>query len=199
MRTVRQPVGSCGYVFRAHESTKPDPHRNFRSALGVTATRGDERRFTYSYEPETLPQGAMEFEQWITLRTQRTQDGDVQQDNFNRSDIREELEYYRPRVAWPDVGNDLTVVGRMAVSKQNQAFNTPLLRAARSSARPHTPLRRRMASAPCGDYVSPKHTNLTFHFCLDAVKLSTTVGLMSLVQNRFCRREQQKTTSHKFN
>jgi hypothetical protein len=53
----------------------------------------DEKRFTYSYEPETLPQGGMEFEQWITLRTQRTKGGSVQQENYNLWEIREEFEY----------------------------------------------------------------------------------------------------------
>lgn len=61
--------------------------------LTLTQTRADERRFTYVYEPEVLPKGAMEFEQWVTLRTQRTKGGDVQQGNFNRWQIREELEY----------------------------------------------------------------------------------------------------------
>ena len=55
--------------------------------------RADERRFTYTYEPEVLPQGAMEFEQWVTLGTQRTKGGGVKQQNFNRWDLREELEY----------------------------------------------------------------------------------------------------------
>ncbi len=54
----------------------------------VSAT---DRLFTYSYEPETMPEGAMEFEQWLTLRTQRAKN--VGQENFNRWDIREELEY----------------------------------------------------------------------------------------------------------
>jgi len=61
--------------------------------LWAAGASANERRFTYSYEPETLPQGAVEFEQWITLRSQRTGGGSVQQDNFNRWDIREELEY----------------------------------------------------------------------------------------------------------
>ena len=61
-------------------------------ALAVSAS-ANERRFTYSYEPETLPKGAMEFEQWVTLRTQRTDGGDVQQENFNKWEMREELEY----------------------------------------------------------------------------------------------------------
>ena len=63
------------------------------SGLCVTGTRADEKRFTYSYEPETLPQGAAEFEQWITLRTQRTSGGDVQQQNYNLWELRQELEY----------------------------------------------------------------------------------------------------------
>jgi hypothetical protein len=61
-------------------------------ACGIAAT-ASERRFTYSYEPEAMPKGAMEFEQWVTLGTQRTTAGDVQQENFNQWEIREELEY----------------------------------------------------------------------------------------------------------
>ena len=63
------------------------------AGLFVAEANADERRFTYTYEPEQLPQGAMEFEQWFTLRTQRTKEGDVKQDNYNRWEIREELEY----------------------------------------------------------------------------------------------------------
>src|SRR6185503_17930847 len=59
--------------------------------LDLNGVRADERRFTYTYEPETLPQGAAEFEQWVTLRTQRTRN--VGQENYNRWEIREELEY----------------------------------------------------------------------------------------------------------
>lgn len=55
----------------------------------ATAT---ERRFTYSYEPETLPKGAAEFEQSVTLGTQRTKGGDVMQENYNKWKLREELE-----------------------------------------------------------------------------------------------------------
>lgn len=61
--------------------------------LCLTEAQADERRFTYTYEPEVLPQGAMEFEQWVTLRSQRTKGGEVKQQNFNRWDLREELEY----------------------------------------------------------------------------------------------------------
>src|SRR6266446_2050528 len=53
----------------------------------------DEKRFTYSYEPEVLPAGGMEFEQWVTLRAQRTGGGEVRQDNYNLWELREELEY----------------------------------------------------------------------------------------------------------
>ena len=53
--------------------------------------RADERRFTYVYEPETLPAGAMEFENWVTLRAGRG--AGVGQENFNRWDLRQELEY----------------------------------------------------------------------------------------------------------
>src|ERR1044072_3927581 len=61
--------------------------------LALNAARADEKRFTYSYEPETLPEGGMELEQWITLRTQRTKGAQVQQQNYNKWELREELEY----------------------------------------------------------------------------------------------------------
>jgi hypothetical protein len=75
---------------------------NARTTIGAALAAGciclspahaDERRFTYTYEPEVLPQGGLEFEQWLTLRTQRTKDGEVQQDNYNLWEFREELEY----------------------------------------------------------------------------------------------------------
>ncbi len=50
-----------------------------------------ERRFTYTYEPETMVQGAHEFEQWITFRGPRN--AAVGQKNFSRWDFREELEF----------------------------------------------------------------------------------------------------------
>jgi hypothetical protein len=52
---------------------------------------GDERRFAYTYEPEVSPKGSLEFEQWVELRTQRNQT--VGQENFNKWEFREELEY----------------------------------------------------------------------------------------------------------
>jgi hypothetical protein len=47
----------------------------------------DERKFTYSYEAKTLPSGVLEFEQWITFRT------DKGEGDFLRIDLREEFEY----------------------------------------------------------------------------------------------------------
>ena len=61
------------------------------ATLALSGAQATERLFTYSYEPETMPAGALEFEQWITLRTQRTKA--VGQENFNRWELREELEY----------------------------------------------------------------------------------------------------------
>ena len=65
----------------------------FVAGLPLAQLRADERRFTYSYEPETLPAGAREFEQWVTLRTQRTKGADVRQENYTKWELREELEY----------------------------------------------------------------------------------------------------------
>lgn len=50
-----------------------------------------ERYFTYTYEPETMPKGSLEYEQWVTLRAGRS--AAVGQDNFNRWELRHELEY----------------------------------------------------------------------------------------------------------
>jgi hypothetical protein len=61
------------------------------STLAFQPASGSERYFTYTYEPETMPQSALEFEQWLTLRAGRNQA--VGQENFNRWELREELEY----------------------------------------------------------------------------------------------------------
>lgn len=54
-----------------------------------------ERSFTYTYEPETLPEGATELEQWVTLRAGRRElaGGANTVQNFNRWQFRTELEY----------------------------------------------------------------------------------------------------------
>jgi hypothetical protein len=59
--------------------------------LGACLVRADERRFTYVYEPETLPAGAFEVENWVTLRAGRN--STVGQENYHRWDLRQELEY----------------------------------------------------------------------------------------------------------
>ena len=50
-----------------------------------------ERLFTYTYEPETMPQGAVEYEQHVGLRAIRNDA--VGQEHYTRWDLREELEY----------------------------------------------------------------------------------------------------------
>jgi hypothetical protein len=58
------------------------------AAFSASAT---ERFFTYTYEPETMPKGSLEYEQWVTLRAGRS--ATVGQDNFYRWELRHELEY----------------------------------------------------------------------------------------------------------
>jgi hypothetical protein len=50
------------------------------------AARADERLFTYTYQAEVLPKGAMEFEQWITNRNGHAAGV------FSAFDLREEFE-----------------------------------------------------------------------------------------------------------
>ena len=59
--------------------------------LGIASAQATERYFTYTYEPEVFPQGASEFEQWVTLRTQRNDH--VGQCDYNKWELREEFEY----------------------------------------------------------------------------------------------------------
>ena len=58
--------------------------------LCLTAS-ATERLFTYTYEPETMPKGGFEFEQWVTLLAGRNRT--VGQDNYRRLEFREEFEY----------------------------------------------------------------------------------------------------------
>jgi len=55
------------------------------------AALANERFFTYSYEPETMPQGAWEIEQWVTLRAGRN--STVGQKDYKRWEFRTEAEY----------------------------------------------------------------------------------------------------------
>jgi hypothetical protein len=57
------------------------------AAFAVINSNADERRFGYTYEPEVLPKGGLEFEQWLTHRRDKA-DG-----VFAQWDFREELEY----------------------------------------------------------------------------------------------------------
>lgn len=59
--------------------------------IGAWAAQADDRLFTYTYEPETAPQGTFEFEQWITSRAGRNDT--VGQQDFHRLQLREEFEY----------------------------------------------------------------------------------------------------------
>src|ERR1044071_10458191 len=60
------------------------------TSLTLTAA-ATERYFTYTYEPETLPKGVWETEQWVTLRAIRN--ATVGQEDYNRWEFRHELEY----------------------------------------------------------------------------------------------------------
>ncbi len=69
-----------------------------RIAMGLLAVimvhetaRGNERIFTYTYEPETMPEGAREFEQLVTLGAGRT--ATVGQQDYRRWEVRDEFEY----------------------------------------------------------------------------------------------------------
>jgi hypothetical protein len=57
----------------------------------LVGSRADERRFTYTYEPETPIAGALEFENWVTLGAGRN--STVGQNNYNQWDLRQELEH----------------------------------------------------------------------------------------------------------
>ena len=52
------------------------------------AARADERVFTFSYETTTMPAGALEYEQWVTWKTDKDND-----ESFDRLDFRHEIEY----------------------------------------------------------------------------------------------------------
>lgn len=60
-------------------------------AAGAISASANERLFTYTYEPETMPKGGWEFEQWITSRDGRNDN--VGQKDFHLWEFRESLEY----------------------------------------------------------------------------------------------------------
>jgi len=78
------------------KSTLIPPARNLYRPLllpvalmvsALFAARADERLFTYTYEAEVLPQGGVEFEQWLTHRRGK------QRGVFSAWDFREEMEF----------------------------------------------------------------------------------------------------------
>jgi hypothetical protein len=80
------------------KTSKTDMKLSGKTLLGIlagglclTAARANERRFGYTYEPETMPQGAFEFEQWATVRAGRN--AAVGQQDFQLWEIRHSLEY----------------------------------------------------------------------------------------------------------
>lgn len=88
------PAGCAGAkVQRASVTQPPEPLLSPWSVplllcvLLSPQVLADERLFTYSYEPKTLPKGALEFEQWATLRAGK------ESGRYSRWDLRSELEY----------------------------------------------------------------------------------------------------------
>ncbi|MDB6019460.1 MAG: hypothetical protein JWR19_3949 [Pedosphaera sp.] len=61
------------------------------STLIVGSASASERYFAYSYEPETMPKGGWEVEQWATLRLGRNQA--VGQDDYQKWELRHSVEY----------------------------------------------------------------------------------------------------------
>jgi hypothetical protein len=61
------------------------------AALFLLPASATERYFTYTYEPETQPKGALEYEQWVTLRAGRNKT--VGQEDYHRWELRHELEW----------------------------------------------------------------------------------------------------------
>ncbi len=53
----------------------------------ASAARADDKKFTYSYEAKTLPQGTWEFEQWATVQTGK------EAGTWNTLQLRDEIEY----------------------------------------------------------------------------------------------------------
>jgi len=56
--------------------------------LTIAGARGGARSFTYVYEATTAPKGSLEYEQWVTWKTDKQSDAD-----FERFDFRHEIEY----------------------------------------------------------------------------------------------------------
>jgi hypothetical protein len=85
-------------------------------ALWCSTAFANERLFTYSYEPETIPKGTFEVEQWFTLRAGRN--STVGQGRFQRWQFRTEAEY--------GVTDNYTVA--LYVNEQYESFRDPTAR-----------------------------------------------------------------------
>src|ERR1041385_2991281 len=57
----------------------------------ATSSFATERYFNYTYEPETMPKGVLEYEQWVGPGAWRN--AAVGQEDYNRWEFRHELEY----------------------------------------------------------------------------------------------------------
>ena len=100
----------------------------FRFVAGLLASaalpflaQADSRRFTYTYEPETQLAGALEFENWVSLGSQRN--AAVGQDNYNQWDLRQELEFGV---------TDRYTIG-LYLNEQSQSYKDPVTGANQSS------------------------------------------------------------------
>jgi hypothetical protein len=61
------------------------------SLTGIFPVSANDRNFAYTYEPETMPQGGFEYEQWVTLRAGRN--AAVGQEDYRGWEFRHEFEY----------------------------------------------------------------------------------------------------------
>ena len=71
-------TGLCGLILATCATT----------GLICTATHASERRFTYVYESTTQPKGTVEYEQWVTWKTDKDSDP-----KYDRFDFRHEIEF----------------------------------------------------------------------------------------------------------
>ncbi len=84
-----QPLGHC-----QHGSSRRGPTplllglALLATAISDQSTHAGGRRFTFVYEATTMPAGEVEYEQWITWKTDKEAEP-----GFNRIDFRHELEF----------------------------------------------------------------------------------------------------------
>jgi hypothetical protein len=83
-------------------------------SLAALSASAHERYFTYTYEPETMPQGGWEFEQWVTSRL--TRNANVGQQGFQKWEFRSSAEY--------GVTDNYTV--ELYVNNSLESFRDPL-------------------------------------------------------------------------